>query len=564
MSAEQLTSEPISEQRVGIGPQAWHRARRYARTFSFVGLVFATLFFSASVTPSLLPRNFIVQGLLSGFALAVGYGVGIAAIGLYHFLELRVPGEQIQLVAKRFTAVAAVIVLVICLRQMTFWQNSIRELMGMPTLESAYPIRTALIAFAFAAMLVGVSRLVLKCGAFLARKLHRFLPRRVAMVLAATIVVFAILFLGNGIVARGLLNAADVFFSHADGLIADGIEQPTDEAACGSFESSIAWNSIGRRGKEFLVQGPTRRQIQAYHGEDAMQPIRVYVGMRTREEKQDRAQLALEELQRVGAFDRSVLVIATPTGTGWLDPGGVDTIEYLHGGDTAIVSMQYSYLPSWLTIMVDPQRSIRSARELFDAVYGYWTTLPADTRPRLYLHGLSLGALGSEVSASIYKVFEDPIQGAVWSGPPFPSSQWSAITQSRDEGSPSWLPTFDDGRMVRFTSQSNALNTGQEWGKIRNVYIQYASDPMVFFSTDLLWKRPSWLDERGPDVSPYLKWYPIVTFLQIAFDLPMATSVPVGYGHNYAPANYLDAWIAVTQPENWNAAKSKQLIADLQ
>jgi uncharacterized membrane protein len=522
------------------------------------------LFFSASVTPSLLPRNFIVQGLLSGFALAVGYGVGIAAIGLYHFLELRVPGEQIQLVAKRFTAVAAVIVLVICLRQMTFWQNSIRELMGMPTLESAYPIRTALIAFAFAAMLVGVSRLVLKCGAFLARKLHRFLPRRVAMVLAATIVVFAILFLGNGIVARGLLNAADVFFSHADGLIADGIEQPTDEAACGSFESSIAWNSIGRRGKEFLVQGPTRRQIQAYHGEDAMQPIRVYVGMRTREEKQDRAQLALEELQRVGAFDRSVLVIATPTGTGWLDPGGVDTIEYLHGGDTAIVSMQYSYLPSWLTIMVDPQRSIRSARELFDAVYGYWTTLPADTRPRLYLHGLSLGALGSEVSASIYKVFEDPIQGAVWSGPPFPSSQWSAITQSRDEGSPSWLPTFDDGRMVRFTSQSNALNTGQEWGKIRNVYIQYASDPMVFFSTDLLWKRPSWLDERGPDVSPYLKWYPIVTFLQIAFDLPMATSVPVGYGHNYAPANYLDAWIAVTQPENWNAAKSKQLIADLQ
>ena len=40
--------------------------------------------------------------------------------------------------------------------------------------------------------------------------------------------------------------------------------------------------------------------------------------------------------------------------------GAVDSIEYLHRGDTAIVSMQYSYLPSWITILVDPVRSIDS------------------------------------------------------------------------------------------------------------------------------------------------------------------------------------------------------------
>jgi uncharacterized membrane protein len=65
---------------------------------------------------------------------------------------------------------------------------------------------------------------------------------------------------------------------------------------------------------------------------------------------EQRAELALEELKRVGGFSRSVLVVATPTGTGWLDPGAVDTVEYLHAGDTAIVSMQYSHLPSWITI----------------------------------------------------------------------------------------------------------------------------------------------------------------------------------------------------------------------
>ncbi len=65
----------------------------------------------------------------------------------------------------------------------------------------------------------------------------------------------------------------------------------------------------------------------------------------------------------------------------------------MHRGDTAIVSMQYSYLPSWITILVDPQRSRVAAHILFDEIYAYWKTLPKDKRPRLYLHGLSLGRL---------------------------------------------------------------------------------------------------------------------------------------------------------------------------
>jgi uncharacterized membrane protein len=56
-----------------------------------------------------------------------------------------------------------------------------------------------------------------------------------------------------------------------------------------------------------------------------------------------------------------------------------------------------------------------------------------------------------------------------------------------------------------------------------------------------------------------LNWYPVVTFLKVAFDLPMAISVPAGYGHNYAPANYIDAWVAVTDPQDWSEEKSKRL-----
>jgi uncharacterized membrane protein len=96
---------------------------------------------------------------------------------------------------------------------------------------------------------------------------------------------------------------------------------------------------------------------------------------------------------------------------------------------------------------------------------------------------------------------------------------------------------------------------------MRHVYIQYASDPMVFFSPSLLFKSPAWLNgQRGPDVSPDLQWYPVVTFLKIAFDLPIAIGVPPGSGHNYSPASYIDAWVAVTDPEDWSPEVNKRLV----
>jgi uncharacterized membrane protein len=124
-----------------------------------------------------------------------------------------------------------------------------------------------------------------------------------------------------------------------------------------------------------------------------------------------------------------------------------------------------------------------------------------------------------------------------------------------------WLPKFRDGSMLRFTGREDSLDeAGKRWGPMRFVYIQHASDPMTFFGPDLLYRRPAWLaGKRGPDVSPYLIWLPIVTFLQTGFDLPMATSIPDGYGHNFAPSSYIDAWIEVTQPKGWSDADTKRL-----
>ena len=493
--------------------------------------------------------------------MAVGYGLGICMAWLWRYMELPPPAAAVGRVIKRSTAVGVALIAVLSLWRATVWQDSIRELMEMPPLESAYAPYVVLIAMAFGALLVGFVVIVRKVWRLVDRQLKRVVPRRVSHVLSALVVGTLLLMIANRIVVQRALNAADAVFLEIDGRVDEGIEQPADVRASGSAQSLIAWDSIGRQGKLFVANGPTEEQLSRFSGRAAQRPLRVYAGLGSADTASRRAELALEELKRVGGFERSVLVVATPTGTGWLDPGAVDTLEFLHAGDTAIVSMQYSYLPSWITILVDPDRSKDAARCLFDEIYGHWTALPRENRPKLYLHGLSLGSLGSEVCADLFTLFEDPIQGGVWSGPPFPSTEWSSVVKGRNSDSPAWLPTFRDGTMVRFRGRENALERGGErWGPMRFVYIQHASDPMTFFAPELLLQKPDWLiGERGPDVSPYLTWYPIVTFLQIAFDLPMATSVPTGYGHNYAPASYIDAWKEVTEPQPWSADDTERL-----
>jgi uncharacterized membrane protein len=538
------------------------RLRDYWNSLSFVGLTFAALFFAVSVTPSLLPRIYPVQGVLSAFALAIGYGVGVGLVGIYRFLELREPSGRVQRVAKQVTVIFVAIVFVTFIWRMTFWQNSIRERMQVDPLETAYPYRVAAITIVLGALLISAARLFRTCGNYVSRKLQRWIPRRIAVPVGYTLLVLFLLFVTNDLIAARLLSAADAFFLELDEYIDDDLSEPTDPLQTGSEASLVSWDSIGKQGKLFLTTGPTRAAIEEFRPESTKRPLRVYVGMRSEDTPAERAKLALDELKRVGGFERSLLVVATPTGTGWLDPSAVDTLEYLHGGDTAIVSIQYSYLPSWITILVDPRRSIESARALFDEIYAHWKTLPASSRPKLYLHGLSLGSLGSERSTDLLTIFEQPIQGAVWSGPPFPSQQWRQIVNHRNPSSPAWLPTFRDERMVRFTAQENALETGRPWGPMRFVYVQYASDPMIWFSPDLAWVRPPWLNGQcGPDVSPHLRWCPIVTFLQVAFDIPMATTVPIGHGHSYAPSSYIDAWMAVTQPQGWSSEETERLKA---
>jgi uncharacterized membrane protein len=126
------------------------------------------------------------------------------------------------------------------------------------------------------------------------------------------------------------------------------------------------------------------------------------------------------------------------------------------------------------------------------------------------------------------------------------------------------LPRFRDGSVIRFANQHGLAEASADWGPMRIVYLQYASDPITFFEPRMLYRRPEWLDPpRGPDVSPDLRWYPVVTFLQLIADMPVSMAAPVGYGHVFAPGHYLDAWRAVLDVPEWDDDAIERLAATL-
>jgi len=515
------------------------------------------LLFAASLTPSLIPRNQVVQGVLSGFAFGAGYGIGVVLRSVYRYLELPGLSSASLRVVRPVAIVACLGLMATALYHVKTWQNSIRTLMNMEPLETGYPFSVSVLAIICFAILLLIARGLILFGKMLTGKLYQRFPRRVSTVAGVVLAVFLIITLTNGVLVEYTFRVLDRSFQQYDALLEPDRPQPLIAERAGSINSKLDWRELGRAGREFVASGPSAADITAFTGQAALEPIRLYAGLQVADSPMERARLLLDELIRVKAFDRSTLVIITPTGTGWVDPSAMDGLEYLLHGDVASVALQYSYLNSPMSLVFQPESGLESAQALFRTVYDYWKELPASQRPGLYLHGLSLGAFNSQRSFTFLDILGDPINGAVWSGPPFPSELWRSLTNNRKAGSTEWLPVFEDGRFVRFMNQDGMPNPKDApWGDLRFVFLQYASDAITFFEKDLLYREADWMKApRGPDVSPLLEWYPVVSMLQTLIDMPLSDTVPMGYGHVYAPEHYLNAWIEVAAIDSWSPEK---------
>jgi len=533
---------------------------RIREALSPSALIVAASCFGASLTPSLMPRDPFVQAGLAAVAAALGYEIALMTRALWRYLELPQIPKRLRLPWLLAAVAASAAILLYSLSKAASWQNATRLAVNLPPLDSAAPLYIFAVGGLIALGLWAFFRVVGQVRRLIARFLERVLPRRVGIVLSVVLAGWLFWALIDGALVRNALRAADASFLAADILLEPDITQPTDPMKTGSAASLVRWDEMGRRGRQFVATAPTPAEISEFQSGDVQRPVRVYVGRRSAETAEERADLALRELIRTGGFNRSVLIVMVPVGTGWMDPGAHDTLDFMLSGDVATVSVQYSYLTSMLALLAHPEYGIEQSRALFDKIYDYWTDLPKDSRPRFYVHGLSQGAFNSQATLPLLDMLGDPIQGALWAGSPFFSRYWSEVRDDRNAGSPAWRPTYGNGSLVRVMDQYGGL-TGDfsPWGPIRAVFLNYGSDPIVNFTFDSAIRPPAWMnDPRAPDVTDKLSWFPVVTMLQLALDSMFALDVP-RFGHYYVAPDYIDAWAALIDPEGWSDDRAREL-----
>ncbi|MBF9058470.1 hypothetical protein HKCCSP123_04675 [Rhodobacterales bacterium HKCCSP123] len=539
--------------------------RRLARImgpFSVPCLLLGLLFFAASLTPSLIPRGPAVQGILGGLVTAIGYLIGQVVALLWRAADLPRLSGRPALVLTTVISVPLLGFFFWVLGYSRTWQNDIRTKMGMEPADALHLATILLVAVATFAVAFALGRLVASLFRLIRAFFYRIMPPRRANVLGFVAVVL-ILFVvtRDGIVDR-VVTGVDESYEAAQMLFQNAPPPPGDPGMTGSAASLIDWAAMGQPGRDFITTGPTAGDIAGFTGRPALDPIRVYVGRANGATPQERAELALAELIRQGGFEREVLIVASPTGTGWIDPGMQDPVEYMHDGDIATVVAQYSYLQSPLALILETSTGLEQAMALQDAIHGYWRTLPEDARPRFYANGLSLGAWSSMHATNMFRLLDDPIDGAYWVGPPFPSAFWNYVQNQRNPGTPWVLPTIGNGSLVRYASNTaDASEASADWGEMRIAFLQYSSDPVVFYDPRSLWRAPPWmLEPPAEDVSDHLFFMPVVTQFQLALDMALSFGAPPGHGHAYYAEDYIGPWVQVTAPERWTPEDTARLI----
>ncbi|MEV5649401.1 alpha/beta-hydrolase family protein [Nocardia sp. NPDC052254] len=539
---------------------------------NYVGLVSATVFFAWSVTPSLLPRDWLFQGLISGLNAAIGYGVG--CLLEWGFRTLIRPRLRFRTPSLRVRYAVKVTILVICVLTAMYmlvlsadWQRQIYGLMDMEGTTRAAYLRTGALSLAVAALVVAIYRTLRWIVGFFARLLSRWVrvPSQLAPSVGAIVLAVVAVLLFNGVLSEALFSIANSAFSVRNDKMTPYAVQPTEPERSGSPQSLADWDTLGSEGRWFVSNGPDAFRIGAVTGKPAREPIRVYVGLGSAHDDQSQEELAVAELERTHAFDRKVLAIVTTTGTGWVNSTTAGALEYMYGGDTAIVASQYSYLPSVLSFLADREKVAAAGKKMFDAVYAEWSRRPPQSRPKLLVYGESLGSQGSESAFGGLADLRTKVDGALWVGPPNTNRLWKQFVQRRDPGTREVEPIYADGLVVRFASgEPDLTKPSPEWRQPRIAYLQHPSDPIVWWSPDLIFSQPDWLSERrGSDVSTQMRWWPLVTFWQVAADLTNAQGVSDGHGHNYGTL-VLDGWAAVLPPPGWNAELQEKIRTQLE
>ena len=312
---------------------------------------------------------------------------------------------------------------------------------------------------------------------------------------------------------------------------------PPNPYVSGSVASTVSFDSLSKQGRRYVWTVSSPEKIREVMGEDvAVQPIRVYAGLACAESEEERVALVLDDLERTGAFDRSWLLVASPTGTGYVNYAAVTALELLARGDCATVAMQYAARPSVLSLD-RVQEGRTQAKMLLDALHARLARIPEGARPKFLLFGESLGAWTSQdpfVGRGTQGLVDTGIDHAIWIGTPH-FSKWKeqVLFDGRPDVDPSILAVFST------IDEWNALDP-EARARIRYVMITHHDDGVALFGPELAIQAPEWLgprDTRPTHVPKAMRWTPSTAFFQVLVDMKNSANVVPGKfaakGHDY-------------------------------
>jgi uncharacterized membrane protein len=444
----------------------------------------------------MLPHPWWIQAVISGLVMLQGYVVGLVAQGVRRSPRMRrvrtsggrirriggvhapAPGSAVRMI----TPAAALTATGVAITVNWYSTTALDTAVGLPPASPLAAVWTIDLAVVVAIGLVLLGR----AARFGVRRAARARSRWVGAAAAAS------LLLGGSAVPAAA--------------------QP------GSAVTTAAVDDVrpGPRGRELLAGTPSAEQLRTETGRPAVDPIRVYAGLDSAGTDAARARAAVHELDRRGAFSREALLVAVPTGSGWVDPAAPRALERLYGGDTATVALQYSAVPSWIAYLGGSERAKAGARALLQAVRGRWLAAPPAHRPKLLVYGESLGVIGGldavrTVSATHHDgAGRSPVvDGTLWVGTP------AAVLDQAAR------PDLDPSVGSR-------------------LLLAHPDDPVPVWSPRLaVLPSPRWQSV----------WLPGVSFWTSVADMVSVYWVPVGHGHRYGP-EFDSAWarIALARP----------------
>lgn len=312
---------------------------------------------------------------------------------------------------------------------------------------------------------------------------------------------------------------------------------PPNPLVSGSAESRVPFATLSKQGRRFVWTVTTSDQIRVVMGERATaSPVRIYAGLDTASTEEERIAIVLDELDRTGAFEKSLLMLVMPTGTGYVNYAAVSVIELLTRGDCASVAMQYAARPSVLSLdRVAEGRS--QARLLFDALAARLGALDPERRPKVMLFGESLGAWASQdafVDCGTDGLIAAGIDYAIWIGTPH-FSKWKeqVLSDNRSDVDNSLVGVFS---CIEEWEQLSA----EERETLRFVMITHRNDGVALFGPQLAIQAPEWLERnrsRPAEVPQGMAWSPTTTFFQVLVDMKNSATVVPGVlaakGHDY-------------------------------